>query len=362
MTDKADRATVASAYGRIVYGGPRYLSGDDLLHDDEDDFDALLEASSFGSAQACALREQTPATARAHAQRVVDGEERCAPPEGDIDDAVGGLVQGIIHGVVPDWSPPNMDLGLTFDQVGLDLWQRPHVDPGQSSRWTMPRMVIIMECKSSPSSALWPDQRVSLLQALVDHDAFGELRPDVAWMIVDCILEVPRPPRVLSECFVRVVEQVDVAALASSWLPPYTDTRMYGSVLSHLLLAYGSWEMVARMWVANAGLPGTPMLALDPPPQRTELTGTARPALPRSNPDDLETPPDSATRPQSPGAGSSSHPPLASTTVLVLLAGLTALMAMARDTGIRAVIGLVLGVFPIGVLLTNRARAFWRRE
>ena len=42
---------------------------------EEDDFDALLAASSFGSEQARAIREQTPTAAREHARRVLDGQE-----------------------------------------------------------------------------------------------------------------------------------------------------------------------------------------------------------------------------------------------------------------------------------------------
>ena len=75
-----------------------------LLHEEdnageEDDIDALLAASSFGSEQARAIREQTPPAAREHARRVLDGKEKCAPT--DVDDAVGGLVYGLAHGVVP---------------------------------------------------------------------------------------------------------------------------------------------------------------------------------------------------------------------------------------------------------------------
>ena len=82
------------------------LAADGYLHEEdnaaeEDDIDVLLAASSFGSEQARTIREQTPPAAREHARRVLDGKEKCAPADGDVDNAVGGLVYGLAHGVVP---------------------------------------------------------------------------------------------------------------------------------------------------------------------------------------------------------------------------------------------------------------------
>jgi hypothetical protein len=42
---------------------------------DPEDFDALLAASSLGSEQSRAIREQAPAAAREHARRILNGED-----------------------------------------------------------------------------------------------------------------------------------------------------------------------------------------------------------------------------------------------------------------------------------------------
>jgi outer membrane protein OmpA-like peptidoglycan-associated protein len=174
---------------------------------DGDDFDALLAASSFGSEQAHAIREQTPSTAHEHARRVLDGQEKCTPADGDVDDAVGGLVYGLAHGVVPG---PTVAIlassGLAPGDLLLSLSRRPPTDL---------KLVIFMACQTS---MLWPDHRARLLQALIDHDAFASLRHDVAWKIIDWTFDVPRPPRVLRQCAELAVEQVDVSAIAYTWL------------------------------------------------------------------------------------------------------------------------------------------------
>jgi hypothetical protein len=82
MTEKANRSAEGQCAG--------YPAGDRLLCEKDDDFDALLAASSFGSGQARAIREQAPAAAREHARRVLDGQEKCSPA----DDAADGLAYG----------------------------------------------------------------------------------------------------------------------------------------------------------------------------------------------------------------------------------------------------------------------------
>ena len=80
--------------------------------------------------------------------------------------------------------------------------------------------MILTACQTS---ALWPDHRARLLQALIDHDAFASLRHDVAWKIIDWTFDVPRPPRVLRECAALAVEQVDFSAIAYTWLASNRD-------------------------------------------------------------------------------------------------------------------------------------------
>ena len=110
MTGKTDRFIAAMYVVGFGWTGSGPVAAtlvtDDYLQEEdspaeEDDFDALMATSSFGSEQARAIREQTPTAAREHARRVLDGKEKCAPADGDVDDAVGGLVYGLAHGVVP---------------------------------------------------------------------------------------------------------------------------------------------------------------------------------------------------------------------------------------------------------------------
>lgn len=200
MIDKADRFTAASPAGS--------KAGDNPPGDDED-FDALLAASSFGSEQARAIREQTPAAAREHARRVLADEEKCAPVEGDVDDAVSGLVYGLAHGVVPS------DVVAVFDGSDkaadfVSAWE------GVVSTWAdfRPAAVNVAIVAACQTSMLWPDHRAHLLQALIDHDAFTELRPDVALNIVNWTFSLNRPPRVLLQCASLAIDQIDVASLA----------------------------------------------------------------------------------------------------------------------------------------------------
>lgn len=192
-----DSGQVAAA---LVDGG--YVHDEDNAGE-EDDFDTLLAASSFGSEQARAIREQTPTAVREHARRVLDGKEKCAPT--DVDDAVGGLVYGLAHGVVP--GPALLILASSTLTPG-DLLT------ACSGRDQADLKLVIFACQTS---VLWPDHRARLLQALIDHDAFASLRHDVAWKIIDWTFDVPRPPSVLRECAARAVAQVDVAALARTW-------------------------------------------------------------------------------------------------------------------------------------------------
>jgi outer membrane protein OmpA-like peptidoglycan-associated protein len=174
---------------------------------EEEDFDALLAASSFGSEQARAIREKTPPAAREHARRVLDGQEKCAPAGADVDDAVGGLVYGLARGVVPGRTVAILTgSALTPDDLRHSSWCRPQADL---------KLVIFMACQTS---MLWPDHRARLLQALIDHDAFADLRHDVAWKIIDWTFDVPRPPRVLLQCAKLAVEQIDFSAIAYTWL------------------------------------------------------------------------------------------------------------------------------------------------
>jgi len=91
VIDKADRFTAASPAGS---------KAGDNLPGDEEDFDALLAASSFGSRagpRGSASRRRRCARARPRSWPA----KECAPVEGDVDDAVGGLVCGLARGVVP---------------------------------------------------------------------------------------------------------------------------------------------------------------------------------------------------------------------------------------------------------------------
>jgi hypothetical protein len=204
VTGKDNRCTAASSAD--------YSAGEDLLGEEED-FDALLAASSFGSEQALAIRAQTPAAAREHARRVLDGEEKCAPVEGDIDDAVGGLVYGLAHGVVPGRPVSVLD-GLDEAEDLVTAWED-LVSARISGRADL-KFVIVAACQTS---MLWPDHRAHLLQALIDHDAFTELRPDVAWNIVNWTFSLDRPPRVLRQCASLAFDQIDIGALAFTSLP-----------------------------------------------------------------------------------------------------------------------------------------------
>ena len=226
MTGKVDRFMTAiseAGFGWVSIGwvdvgwvgsGP---VADNYLHEEdnageEDDIDALLAASSFGSEQARAIREQTPPAAREHARRVLDGKEKCAPADGDVDDAVGGLVYGLAHGVVP--GPTVWILAGSALTPGdlLTAWS----GLGQADL----KLVIFTACQTS---VLWPDHRARLLQALIDHDAFVSLRHDVAWKIIDWTFDLPRPPRVLRQCAALAVEQIDFAAIAHTWLASTRD-------------------------------------------------------------------------------------------------------------------------------------------
>ncbi len=349
MTDKADRFTAAAAGG-----GLHYLAGDNLI-DDEDDFDALLAASSFGSAQARAIREQTPAAAREHAQRVVDGEELCAPPEGDVDDAVSNLVYGMAHNIVPGASAVALDSGEPPTQLEgwhVERFER-RLDLRREPSRQEYRFWVFAVCSTD---MLWPDHRASLLQALVDHDAFDELRPDVAWRIVDCVFDVPRPPRVLSQCFDLVVDQLDVGALAVTWLPSFGERLTHRSLERRQPFSdrLGKRALMGA-WVANAGLSGAPVFARHPPPPCPGLTATR----PRRRPGPPPPPPGGGG-----GGGSANKKRRAWAAVVVLaqLAVLVAVNAAARGTGIRTVLNVSLGALSVGTVLFERVCALRRRE
>lgn len=250
MTDKTDCRTAASSAGWVAGDGPL---------DDEEDFDALLAASSFGSEQARAIREQIHAAARERVRRVLDGEEECAPVEGDIDNAVSGLVYGLARGVVP--GPTVLALeGCTLPPMNF-LTARTDL-----------KLVVLAACQTT---ALWPDHRAHLLQALIDHDAFADLRLDVAWNIVDWAFDVPRPPRVLRQCVELAVEQIDVSALAVTWLSSTQGELVRRSCL--YLACHG-----AANYPAAHERPGDPEAAepaLEPAPVRAALTaGSTKPA------------------------------------------------------------------------------------
>jgi len=92
MTDRPDR------FARAPWVDFTYV--DNLLCGDED-FDALLAASSLGSEQARAIRKQTPGAAREHARRVLERQEKCAPIEEDIDDeSANGPTYWLAHEMV----------------------------------------------------------------------------------------------------------------------------------------------------------------------------------------------------------------------------------------------------------------------
>jgi hypothetical protein len=194
VTDKPDYLSVAS------WGGCK--ASDDPPCDDGEDFDALLAAASSISEQGRMICGLTPPAAREHARRVLAGEETCAPVDGNIDDAVSGLAHGLAHGVVP--GPTVLPLeGFTLKTSDLAALQQDR------------RLVVIVACQSN---VLWPDHRARLLQALIDHDALTDLRPDVARAIIALTLDVPRPPQVLLRCAEQAAGQIDVSASALAWL------------------------------------------------------------------------------------------------------------------------------------------------
>jgi len=251
VTDKTEHCTAASPAG--------CAAGGDLLSDDED-FDELLAASSFGSEQARRIREQTSAAASEHARRILDGEEKRPPAEGDIDDAVGGLVYGLAHGVVPGHNVITL-AGCALAHVDL-------VAAWSGRKQTNPALIIIIACQTS---ALWPDDRAHLLQALIDHNAFADLRSDVAWNIVDWAFDVPRPPRVLRQCVSLAVKQIDVSALASTWL-----SFAQSMAVDHSCSAY-SCRREASERPGGSG-PEPEKIALMPAPDRPALpAGSAAP-------------------------------------------------------------------------------------
>jgi outer membrane protein OmpA-like peptidoglycan-associated protein len=286
VTDKANRFIAAVSVGcGWVGGGPAAAAlvvGGYLVHEEDDfgeqdDFDALLAASSFGSEQARAIREQTPAAARERARRVLEGKEKCAPMEGDIDDAVGGLVYGLARGVVPGPTVLILDgCALTSEDL-VTAWS----GRGQADL----KLVTLAACQTS---VLWPDHRARLLQALIDHDAFAELRRDVAWKIVDWTLDVPRPPRVLRQCAALAVEQIDVSALACRWLAPVQGEaagHSCRSCLDYLICrgfaCFPDGNAEQEALPERSGGPGPTKRALNPAPVRAALTaGSTRPAIP----------------------------------------------------------------------------------
>lgn len=174
---------------------------------DEEDFDTLLAGSSLGSEQAMAIRGQVPAAAREHAQRVLDGEEQCAPVEGDIDDAVGGLVNGLVRRPSAGTIVVTPDSGTVLRDLLIECkW-----NPGRESV----KLAILAACQTD---VLANDQRLHLLQALLDHDAFAGLRTDVAWTIINRTFDLmPETPTVLRRCAHLVVAQVDVSTVTGTW-------------------------------------------------------------------------------------------------------------------------------------------------
>ena len=243
---------------------------------EEDDFDALLTASSFGSEQARAIREQTPTAAREHARRVLDGQEKRAPAGPDVDDAVGGLVYGLAHGVVP--GPTALILAnSTLTPRDLHTALSDH-DPARSNR-----VVVVTACQTS---MLWPDHRARLLQALIDHDAFASLRYDVAWKIIDWTFDVPRPPRVLRQCAELAVEQIDFSAIAHTWLisargkaPGCSCEPCVGYLQMSAAAALPDIHLQQETPPERSGGPVSAMPALDSAPPRAALpAGSARPA------------------------------------------------------------------------------------
>ena len=255
MTDKTDRCTAASFAGCVA--------DDDTLCDEED-FDALLAASSFGSGQARAIRDLTTAAAREHARRVLDGEEERAPVEGGIDDAVSGLVYGLARGVVPGPTVLVLDVCTLSSMDFLTV-----LAGGQAPS----KLIVLAACQTS---VLWPDHRAHLLQALIDRNAFADLRPDVAWNIVDWAFDVPRPPRVLRQCVALAVEQIDVSALAVTWLPSIQGEPIKRPCLPYLTCHGGANY---RAIPEHPGRPETAKPALEAAPTRAALTaGSSAPA------------------------------------------------------------------------------------
>ena len=134
---------------------------------------------------------------------------------------------------------------------------------------------------------LWPDHRARLLQALIDHDAFASLRHDVAWKIIDWTFDLPRPPRVLRQCAALAVEQVDVSALAYTWLASTRDeaaarSREPRPSYLHMSGAVALQDVHLQQKTPPEGsgglVPATP--ALDSAPPRAALTaGPTRPAI-----------------------------------------------------------------------------------
>jgi len=332
VTDKADRITGAVFWSAPGGPGLRRLTGDDLLYED-DEFDGLLAASSFGSLQALAIRQRTPASAREHAQRVVDGEEMCEPPEGDVDDAVGELVYGIAHSVAPNCS--DTDPQDEHHSPGKVFFASPG-KPGLLKPWTA--------LTARDSNVLWPDHRTSLLQALVDNDAFDGLRPDVAWRIVDYIFDVPCPPRVLNQCAMRVLDQLDVGALADTWLRPLPRRRN-----AFRMLRYSLWpdeapngQLLSGEQLADGPFGGVSVheptsrlavLPCAPPPAAPQEPGPC--TAPRQHRDDAD--------------GMKEH-----TAVVVLQGVLAAAWGWARGIGIRVLSGLSIRAAGTRVVLVKR--------
>ena len=91
---------------------------------EEEDFDALLAASSFGSEQACAIREQTPPAAREHARRVLVGKEKSALVQPDLAPAPANSRAAIVPSVL-FFGSNNAALGRSADIVLQPLAHRP---------------------------------------------------------------------------------------------------------------------------------------------------------------------------------------------------------------------------------------------
>lgn len=159
MADKANRFSTAMSVGcssvaaTLTVGG--YLFDEVIRFEEQDDFDTLLAASSFGSEQARAIRGQTPVAAREHARQVQDGEEKCALVRQDQAPAPANLRAASVPSVL-FFGPGSAVLGC-----GADIVLQPIVRSARSQHLTVSITGYAADAGTAGSNLVLSDERAT---------------------------------------------------------------------------------------------------------------------------------------------------------------------------------------------------------